>query len=100
MTTIYYAHVEGSHFDFSAVGLSPEQAVDAVMSAWRSHVRATGADPDYIQRDDVQLLPMLPGQGYIDQDRPAGKRITQTQAKPLSDWHQTVLADHARLRRP
>lgn len=88
-TPIYYAYVEGASFEWSAVGHSPEQAVEAVMSAWREHVRITDADPDYIKHDDVQILPMIPGQGYRDHDSPCGRRVAAERPQTmLSEWQR------------
>ena len=76
-TTLWYGYVETSHFDFSALGLSADHARDAVMSAWKAHVaQAQGAaDPDYVLRDDVQVLEMNVGQGYRDHDHPLGEPV-------------------------
>jgi hypothetical protein len=82
--TIYYAWVEGSRFTFSAVGLTEAQAKDAVMAAWHAHVKQTDADPDYIRREDVQLLEMKPGQGYRDNDHPLGKQVADQQTERMT----------------
>lgn len=73
--TIYYAWVDGSRFTFSAIGTNKDQALDGVMTAWHEHVHQTDCDPDYITRDDVQILAMTPGQGYRDNDHPLGNPV-------------------------
>jgi hypothetical protein len=75
---MYYAWVDGSRFTFSALGTTATQAINAVMLAWRAHVRGTGADPEYIVRDDIQVLAMRVGQGYVDNDRKLGRPALST----------------------
>jgi hypothetical protein len=53
-------------FKFMAVGVTPEQARAAVMQAWDAHVELTGADPDYLRPDEVDVLTGPPGQTWRD----------------------------------
>lgn len=81
MTTIYYAEVETSHFTFRAAGATEAQAREALMAAWRYHVRNTRRqggyiDPDYVNIDDANVLEMRLGQGFLDWS-PAGKAVKE-----------------------
>lgn len=64
---VYYAEVETAHFTFFACGRTEKQAREAVMNTWHAHVDRTGAEPDYVQADDVNVQRCALGQGYLDE---------------------------------
>jgi hypothetical protein len=49
-TEIWRAGFDTSHFSFEAFGHSRNQALYALKKGWEAHVRATGADPGYLDK--------------------------------------------------
>ena len=64
----YVATTDTSHFSWTGIGATAGQARDALMSAWYAHAELTGADPDYIRRDELNVIHGTPGQGFRDYD--------------------------------
>lgn len=62
----YYAHIDTPSFNFSALGLTEDEALDALMYAWHLHARESGALPGYVDRDDIRVDHVLLGHSYRD----------------------------------
>jgi hypothetical protein len=65
---MYVATTDTSHYSWAGIGVTAEQARDALMSAWYAHAEATGADPDHIRHDELNVIHGTPGQGFCDYD--------------------------------
>lgn len=65
-TTVFVATVATSHFDFMAVGASRAEAIEALLDAWREHAALTGADPEYVTEEDVNVVHGPWGQAFRD----------------------------------
>lgn len=63
---ISVAFADTTHYTFHGLGDTPRQAIDAVMRAWAQHARLTGADPDHMTRDDVNVITGEPGSAFRD----------------------------------
>jgi hypothetical protein len=63
---VYVATTDTSHYSWTGLGATAEQARDALMSAWHAHADATGADPGHIRRDELNVIGGPPGQGFRD----------------------------------
>ncbi|WP_430788146.1 hypothetical protein [Actinoplanes sp. G11-F43] len=63
---VYVATTDTRHYSWTGIGATAEQARDALMSAWYAHAEATGADPDHIRRDELNVIGGRPGQGFRD----------------------------------
>jgi len=66
MTSVFVATVATIHFDFMAIGASRDEAVGALLDAWREHARQTGADPTYVTAEDVNVASGQYGQAFRD----------------------------------
>lgn len=63
---VYVATTDTRHYSWTGVGATEDEARDALMAAWHAHAADTGADPDYIQRDDINVVAGTFGQGFRD----------------------------------
>jgi len=66
MTTVFVATVATTHFDFMAIGASRDQAIGALLDAWRAHAQQTGADPTYVTAEDINVAHGQCGQAFRD----------------------------------
>jgi hypothetical protein len=73
--SVVVAEVHTTAFRFQGVGRTQEQALDALLAGWDTHVRqhtseGLGPDPDLmrdlIARGDVELTTLRTGQAYRD----------------------------------
>jgi hypothetical protein len=55
-----------SHFTFHALGRNAEHARAALLAAWSVHSAQTGADPDYLSADDINVYQGTPGTVFRD----------------------------------
>jgi hypothetical protein len=73
--------VHTSHYTFHAIGSTPEHAIETLLAAWQAHARQTSADPDYVTRDDINVVTGKPGNAFRDwspiatDDFPAGETV-------------------------
>lgn len=65
---IFVAETETSHFTWQGIGLTRKQAIDALMKAWKAHAKQYDCDPNYLQRDEINVFSGTPGQGFRDRD--------------------------------
>jgi len=64
--TVSVAMASTRHFDFVATGATPEDARTALMAGWRAHAKQTGADPNYLAADDINVVTGPLGQAWRD----------------------------------
>lgn len=67
-TTVHIATAETDRYMWQGVGATPEQATEALMTAWYAHADTVDADPDYLTRDQVHVIAAQLGQGFRDWD--------------------------------
>jgi hypothetical protein len=70
------------HFTFQAFAATPEQARDALMTAWRQHAADTGADLDCLLREDINVIEggygrYLPRRLAVPESRDVGRHAWQ-----------------------
>ncbi|MEU4217185.1 hypothetical protein [Actinoplanes sp. NPDC026623] len=65
---VYVATTDTRHYAWAGIGDTADQARDALMTAWYAHAQATGADPDHVRRDELNVINGPFGQGFIDYD--------------------------------
>ncbi|MEJ3745353.1 hypothetical protein WEI85_18925 [Actinomycetes bacterium KLBMP 9797] len=66
---VYVAATDTRHFCWAGIGAIDDEARDALMTAWYAHAKATGADPDHIRRDELNVISGPFGQGFLHYDR-------------------------------
>lgn len=67
METIYYANLESRSFSFSAVGLSEQQAKQALIDGLNRHTKKFNLDPNWYDiESDIGVVPMQVGVPYRD----------------------------------
>lgn len=66
MQTVSIAMAATRHYDFTAVGATPEEARAALLKGWAEHARITGADPDYLLQDAINIVTGPLGQVWRD----------------------------------
>ncbi len=54
--TIWVAIASTGHYDFHAIGATKEEVTKALLAGWKRHSRVTGADPDYLQPDEINYI--------------------------------------------
>jgi hypothetical protein len=64
--TIAMARVATAHFEFVTFAHTPDEARDLLMRAWYLHADDTAADPDYVRRDDINVVVGDYGQAFRD----------------------------------
>jgi hypothetical protein len=64
--TIYVAQTTTSHYDWLGIGLTEDQARDSLMRAWRRHAAQTGAEPNHIRREELNVHHGVVGTGWRD----------------------------------
>lgn len=80
MTTVTIATVDTVRYSFLAVGHNADHARDILMSTWRRHVEQTGAIPDHVTREDINVTTASVGQSFRD-------------GEPFPDFHVSTWAD-------
>jgi hypothetical protein len=64
--TFWRAWAETRHFNFEAYGTTQAEAIDTLMVGWLAHCAETGAEVDYVPRDDVSYAEIEVGKAYRD----------------------------------
>lgn len=65
---VHVAATDTQHYSWAGVGATDDEARDALMTAWYAHAEATGADPGYIRRDELNVINGPFGLGFLDYD--------------------------------
>jgi hypothetical protein len=66
--TVYIADTATTHYDWVGTGFTEDEDRDSLMRAWLLHAEQTGADPDYIRRDELNVRHGVIGTGWRDND--------------------------------
>lgn len=67
MRTLYLATLSTRNFDFTALGLTEDEARDAIRIGWNRHNRQTGSELEWTHlAEDVNVTPMEVGHPYRD----------------------------------
>jgi hypothetical protein len=62
------ATFETRSFTFTAAGPNNTQAFRALRKGWLKHCQQTGADTNYLKREDVNFMAIEEGQCYRDRE--------------------------------
>lgn len=64
--TVSVAMASTRHFDFFAVGETPEEAREALWAGWDEHITETGDNPDDLTDDGINVITGPFGQAWRD----------------------------------
>lgn len=63
---VYIATTDTSNFAWMGTGFTDREARDALLRAWHAHADRTGADPDYITDEWINVVHGPVGTGWQD----------------------------------
>ncbi|GAA2617338.1 hypothetical protein [Paractinoplanes durhamensis] len=79
---VYIATTDTRHYSWTGIGATADEARDALMAAWHAHAEDTGADPQLLRRDELNLLRGPYGQGFRDHTALPHQRATTRPRHP------------------
>lgn len=67
LALVSIATTDTSHFSWTAIGATPDEAREALLDGWRAHAEEYGCDPEYVTADSINVITGPVGQAWRDQ---------------------------------